>query len=129
MRKDLGMRKGKMIAQGCHASMAVLTNRLKNGTFVLGKDGHPALSEDFEITDDPVHKWFEGAFTKIALGCQSEEELFELEKAAIEANIPCEVICDAGLTEFDGIPTNTCIAIGPWWNDEIDKLTGDLKLL
>ena len=27
MRKDLGMRKGKMIAQGAHASLKVLTDR------------------------------------------------------------------------------------------------------
>jgi PTH2 family peptidyl-tRNA hydrolase len=36
---------------------------------------------------------------------------------------------DAGLTEFNGVPTKTCIAIGPNWSDEIDEITGHLKLL
>jgi len=30
MRKDLNMRKGKMIAQGAHASMAFLTSRTQS---------------------------------------------------------------------------------------------------
>lgn len=36
---------------------------------------------------------------------------------------------DAGLTEFKGIPTKTCIAIGPADSNEINKISGHLKLL
>ena len=35
---------------------------------------------------------------------------------------------DEGRTEFKGIPTKTCIAIGPNKAKEIDKITGHLPL-
>ncbi len=46
-----------------------------------------------------------------------------------EKGLVCSLIIDAGLTEFGGVPTRTCIAIGPNWSDEIDEITGHLKLL
>ncbi len=33
------------------------------------------------------------------------------------------------LTEFGGVPTLTACAVGPWWSDEVDRITGHLKLL
>jgi peptidyl-tRNA hydrolase, PTH2 family len=39
------------------------------------------------------------------------------------------LITDAGHTEFKGVPTKTCLAIGPNDVDEIDVVTGHLKLL
>ena len=39
------------------------------------------------------------------------------------------MIVDAGLTEFNGVPTKTCIAIGPANPDDIDEITKHLKLL
>ena len=44
-------------------------------------------------------------------------------------DIPCVLITDRGLTEFNGIPTNTCIGIGPFWSKDIDVYTKHLKLL
>jgi len=32
-------------------------------------------------------------------------------------------------TEFHGVPTNTCLAIGPDLAEKIDSITGDLELL
>ena len=40
----------------------------------------------------------------------------------------CEII-DNGLTEFHGVKTKTCLAIGPDLSDKIDPITGNLKLL
>ena len=40
-----------------------------------------------------------------------------------------KLITDAGHTEFHGVPTRTCLAIGPAWSDEIDAITGGLQLL
>ena len=76
-------------------------------------------------------KWFNGPFAKICLGVENEKELLELYgKVKKEAKeIPCVLITDSGRTEFHGIPTHTCIGIGPFWADEIDKFTGELKLL
>ena len=48
---------------------------------------------------------------------------------AKQDGIPCALIEDEGLTEFNGVKTKTCIAIGPWYADEIDQITGHLKLL
>lgn len=39
------------------------------------------------------------------------------------------MIEDNGLTEFHGVKTKTCIGIGPWVSEEIDKFTKHLKLL
>lgn len=108
LRKDLNMRKGKMIAQGAHASLKVVMDNLN---------------------DPNVKYWMDNAFTKIAVSVNSEEELLDLYKKAQDANIISCVIVDNGLTEFNGIPTTTCIAVGPAPNEIIDSITGNLKLL
>ena len=38
------------------------------------------------------------------------------------------IIEDSGLTEFDGVPTITCIAVGPGPVARVDELTRHLKL-
>ena len=73
--------------------------------------------------------WIDGRFTKIVVSCDSEQELDELYKQAKEKGLPCSMIVDAGLTEFNGVPTKTCIAIGPANPDDIDEITKHLKLL
>jgi PTH2 family peptidyl-tRNA hydrolase len=40
-----------------------------------------------------------------------------------------DLIIDSGKTEFGGVPTKTCLAIGPDYSEKIDKVTGNLKLL
>lgn len=124
MRKDLNMRKGKMVAQGAHASMKAILN--------LGDFEHSKTSYDFIIPDidhnEALCKWLEGRFTKVCVSVDSEEELLSIYNAA--ANIKCRAIIeDSGLTEFGGVKTLTCAAIGPAYPDEIDKITGHLKLL
>jgi PTH2 family peptidyl-tRNA hydrolase len=39
------------------------------------------------------------------------------------------LIVDAGTTEFHGVPTKTCCAVGPAWADAVDAITGGLPLL
>ena len=53
----------------------------------------------------------------------------EIKRKCDEAEIPNALITDAGLTEFHGVPTKTCLGIGPWESEEIDKITGELSLL
>ena len=48
---------------------------------------------------------------------------------AEERGIPCKMIVDAGLTEFGGIPTKTCVALGPYDADSIDLITGKYPLM
>jgi PTH2 family peptidyl-tRNA hydrolase len=73
--------------------------------------------------------WLEGKFTKICVSVDSEEELVKIYEQALQSGIPCSIIKDAGLTEFGGVPTLTCCAIGPAWDEEVNKITGGLKLL
>ncbi len=120
VRKDLRMGKGKLVAQGSHASLgAVLMIQSKM------KLAAPRIHELI----GPYNSWIEGIFTKVCLAVESEEELLELERAAESAGLPVKLITDSGLTEFHGVPTRTCLAIGPSWSEDIDKITGKLKLL
>ena len=118
LRKDLNMRKGKMVAQGCHASMKVITDCI-----VFPLDG----PHEFYPTPQ-MEEWLEGSFTKICVSVDSEVELLEIYQKAKLANLPCSLILDAGKTEFKE-PTYTAVAIGPDYNWKIDELTGHLKLL
>lgn len=118
MRKDLGMRKGKMIAQGAHASLKVLVDA---GTLA---DGRFALE-----LDAPAAAWLGGRFTKVCVSVDSEAALDAIVEKARAAGVPCAVIVDAGKTEFHGVPTKTCCAVGPAWTEEVDAITGELPLL
>ena len=118
MRKDLNMRKGKMIAQGAHASLKVLLDR---GT-IAGATVTIALTE-------AMAAWVGGRFTKVCVSVDSEAALDDIAARAAAAGVPCAVITDAGQTEFHGVPTRTCCAVGPAWADEVDAITGGLPLL
>lgn len=70
-----------------------------------------------------------GKFAKIVLGCNSEQDIFDLEKEANENYIPYAIITDSGKTEFHNIPTVTCIALGPDVSSKIESITKQFKLL
>ena len=74
-------------------------------------------------------EWLDGLFTKIVVSVDSELELLEIHHKAMNAGIPCALIQDSGATEFHGVPTYTCCAIGPAEAKEIDPITKHLKLL
>jgi len=120
IRKDLKMRRGKQIAQGCHASLKVFFDNI-----LYCDHGEMQITN---ITPE-MEEWITGIFTKICVSVDSEEELLSLHEQALDANLPCSLIKDVGLTEFDGVPTYTAVAIGPALNNEIDKITSNLKLL
>jgi len=122
MRKDLGMRKGKMIAQGAHASLKVLTDAKRA----------PVAPDDTSVTIDltpAMAAWLGGRFTKVTVSVESEAALDAVVAAARAANVPVALIVDSGKTEFHGVPTKTCCAVGPAWSDEVDAITGELPLL
>jgi PTH2 family peptidyl-tRNA hydrolase len=113
MRKDLNMRKGKMVAQGSHASMSFLTRRIQNGRPLT------------EIQ----REWLKNSFTKICVSVDSEQELMDIARQAEDSNVECHVITDNGTTEFNGVPTKTCLALGPDKPEVLDKISGHLRLL
>lgn len=128
--KSLGMRMGKAVAQGAHASMKVFLDRITHVMF-LGVD---TKSAEYRLQIDGCTKemadWASGAsFKKICLSVPTGVELLKLFEKAQEANLPCALIIDNGQTEFKGVHTPTAVAIGPAEAELIDPLTGHLKPL
>lgn len=114
-RHDLKVRKGKMMAQAAHASL---------GAVLMIQES----SED--DWPDALQTWLDSGSTKICVYVNDEDELIELYQKACDHGVPAKLITDAGHTEFDGVPTKTCVAVGPWYSDVLDALlTGDLPLL
>lgn len=104
VRKDLGMSPGKVAAQVAHASIGAWKN----------------------AGDRARKAWEKEGAKKVVLQVSSLEELLELKERA--GKLPACLIKDAGMTE---IPpgTATCLGIGPAAEEEIDRITGQLKLL
>ena len=109
VRKDLHMGTGKIAAQASHASLLGYLE---------------AVRKQKTITE----KWMSEGGTKIVVKVDSESELNSIASKLARTPIPFKVIVDAGQTQ---IPpgTKTAIGIGPYLSGEIDKITGDLKLL
>lgn len=130
VRKDLNMRKGKIAAQAAHASMTVVLNA---GRYDRGyNDDNECTGATFLLVmkpDDAMSQWLQGAFTKVCVYVNSEQELFDVYNAALQAKLPAAMIKDSGLTEFNGVPTNTCCAIGPAFPEDLARITGHLPLL
>lgn len=130
MRRDLKMRKGKIAAQAGHACVEAIL-------MALSKEGR---TSDLEMTSDgvylrntdkqstPLYDWFINGCAKVCVYVDSEEELLDIAQKAKERRIIAPVITDAGMTEFHGIPTKTCLALEPLPADIADELTGTLPL-
>jgi len=114
IRKDLRMRRGKEIAQGCHAAIKFLKARPTERT----------VAEEH---------WFENNEKTICLQVNSEQELMSIHTQCKEVGLMVYLQLDAGKTEFkdeEGNPvsTYTCLAIGPEYSSSIDPITQTLKL-
>lgn len=108
VRSDLKLGKGKLAAHVSHASLA---------GYRLVRGREPKFVEEWEREGEK----------KIVVKVDGERELFELYEK-IKKEIPTAIIKDAGFTQ---IPpgTVTCLVVGPWKDEEVDKFTKDLKLL
>ena len=106
-------------AQGSHAVLAnILRLNEQIAASIIDKEHQQELKE-----------WLSDSFRKITLSVDSEEELINLYNEAKEAGLIVSLIEDNGLTEFNGVQTKTCLAIGPHEASKIDNLTKNLKLL
>lgn len=141
VRKDLNMRKGKIASQVAHASIAAV---LKPDNYVI--DGELSDSYHFEDSfisngvvenrrlvthgvDDELKYWLENSFTKICVSVDSEKELLDIKSKCEDLKIRHSFIVDNGATEFSGVKTATCIAVGPANIDLVNQITGSLKLI
>jgi PTH2 family peptidyl-tRNA hydrolase len=117
-----GMRRGKEISQGSHASGAWMMACIK--ALLSGAPHAMCISaEELEWINN-------GKMTKATVYVDTEEELKAIyAKAMLGPNHPsCHMITDSGKTEFGGVPTVTCLAIGPDDAEKIDRITGHLPL-
>lgn len=110
------IRTGKYVAQGAHASLGAVAKYLLHP--------HEGRAERNKIIE-----WLSGPFTKTTLAVGSEQELLDIYNAARDAGLITSLITDNGTTEFGGVKTVTCCAIGPDTVEAIDAITGSLKTL
>ena len=106
VRDDLKLPKGKMGAQCAHASVEAV---LKSGK-------------------DKIKKWRQEGAGKIVLKVENKEALYRYNQLAKDAGLVTALITDAGKTVI-APGTETCVAIGPDDEEEIDNITGSLKLV
>lgn len=106
MRTDLKMGKGKMIAQGAHASVQAV----------------------MESNKKLLSNWKSKGMRKITLKVDSLEQLKEIIEEAYLKDLVAVTIQDAGRTQVES-GTMTCGAIGPAPEEQIDKICGKLSLM
>jgi PTH2 family peptidyl-tRNA hydrolase len=122
IRRDLKMRRGKEIAQGSHASMDFLVERI----LAAVKEG---ASKQVPITlSETELRWLSEGMAKVCLQVGSEAELLEMHEKASNAGLVSHLIQDSGRTEFGGVATYTALAIGPAEAEAMDAITGSLAL-
>lgn len=130
MRRDLKMRKGKIAAQAGHACVDAVLKALA----AHGADGRGvALDEDGEVRfapgdDSPLAAWFGAGVAKVCVYVDGEEALLDVAQQAMDQGFLVALVRDAGITEFHGEPTYTCLAIEPLFPEQVDPITGDLPL-
>jgi PTH2 family peptidyl-tRNA hydrolase len=136
-RNDLKVRTGKKMAMASHASMSFLTKGGKvNG---LWKSHDSCDHDPFSFFKSEVFKnkehamevdhWLENSFRKICVYVNSEQELKELHQKALDKGLISHIVEDNGATEFNGVKTLTCLAIGPHFCSKFEGLTDHLPLL
>lgn len=108
-RKDLKVRTGKKMAQSGHAFESHKTN-IPYEMFSAG--------------------WFyeQLGHRKVVVDVDNEEQLLQYQNQLQDFSIPHTLITDSGFTEFNGIPTNTCIGIHPIFDEDVNHITGKLSL-
>ncbi len=104
--EQLSLPRGKLAAQVAHASVASLLS----------------------TAADDQKAWFASGMPKVVLAVETEEALIAYFEKARDAELPAQIIRDAGRTVVDA-GTITCLGIGPAAVEAIDEITGALSLL
>lgn len=94
----------------------------------FGKWKNFARWEASSILRPEAVDWLRSSYRKITCQVNSEAELLALDESAKAAKIESHLIQDRGLTEFDGVPTYTALALGPDYDEKLDAITSHLKL-
>jgi len=78
---------------------------------------------------EEIYYWLQNSFRKICVYVNSEEELKDLHQKALDKGLMSHMIEDNGATEFNGVKTLTCLAIGPHYDQRFEGITDHLPLL
>jgi len=108
VREDLPMGGGKVGSQCAHAAIGAYQALANRHAMLLGR-------------------WEADGQKKVTLGVKTLKKFDEIVAAARGARLPVFVVEDAGRTQVDP-GTKTVCAIGPAPAQEIDKITGHLRL-
>ncbi len=132
MRRDLRMRKGKIAAQAGHACVeATLMALVREGRLDqlrVAPDESWVYLEGGAHEPSPLSDWFDAGVAKVCVYVDSEEELLRVAEEGRERGFAVALVRDAGLTEFHGEPTYTCLAFEPLHANQVDPITGGLPL-
>lgn len=109
VRSDLKLPKGKMAAQAAHACVESVLLTLKRDK-------------------EKVQNWRQKGMKKIVLKVETEKDLLKIMQEAKDMGLITALITDAGRTIVEP-GTRTCIGIGPDKEEEIDQITGQLKMV
>lgn len=128
-RKDLGMSPGKLAAQVSHASIAFLTDAIKQGEITYEEDG--TIYVECALDVGVYEGWINGSFTKVILEAKNREQLEKAMRMADEMGIKYYTIVDNCRTELEKETeqgTLTCIGFPPMEEEEIDKIGKKFQL-
>lgn len=122
MRKDLNMPTGKVAAMAAHAAMTFLIK-------IIYHEGHFTKDQERWLTEmDPgLESIGQVSMAKVVCEVKGEQELLDVEKSAKESKLTVHRVTDCGYAH-NKAGTLVCIAIGPHWPEQLEPITGKLKL-
>ena len=109
VRADLKLSRGKTASQTAHAAVM-------------------CFKKSFDSTPKLCEKWMNSGQPKIVLKAVNLSDLENLMEQSVKAGITNTLVRDAGRTEISP-GTATCLGIGPDYDDKIDEIVKNLKLL
>ena len=144
VRKDLDMSPGKLAAQVSHASMAFLTNMIRDNAVRISQmtgSGETVYRAELFFEQGLYEEWIGGAFTKVILQAKNRSQLLKAKKYAEEMrmaeNTDYFLIKDNCRTELEPEEvdengngrTLTCIGFAPMDSESIDQIGRHFQLL
>lgn len=133
VRKDLSMPTGKLAAMVAHAAMTFMVKRLRvvDTTNKVRVPAGGVFSNDewqwLTELDPGLEEIGQVSFAKIVCAVQNEEELTKVWQDAMAAGLNVETVFDSGHSH-NKLGDFACIAIGPAWPEELEPVTGGLKV-
>ena len=140
VRRDLEMSPGKMAVQVSHASMAFLTNAMRNPAGLVHDDTSRKYHLLVDIECDIYDEWVKGIFTKIVCRAKNRNDLLKVVDVATSLCLTEDkdffLIKDNCLTELEPEEVDengvgrvlTCIGFKPLDDDTCKQLSKKYQL-